>query len=176
MKTLLYILAGVALSIMLTGCSSAFSLPNLGLGSGETTPPDSPLADIQAINSWMYALMIGLFVGGVILIGVRLSAIGGAMILGSICGIVLLLALVKYATIIAIAGGILLVGTLALILYRTFIMKKNETNQQVAIKELVATGEVLKGSIPLKTSNLTTQINNIQSKATKKFVQNEKEK
>lgn len=91
----------------LCGCISTPTPPPL---TPSALPPVVTGANISAIANlgWMISLLVALFVVGVVLLGLRQIILGGALVLGALAGVILAIAIAKYAWLVGIVGAIAL--------------------------------------------------------------------
>lgn len=118
--------------IALSGC---FSSPASTPGTLPSLPPVTG-ANISAIASlgWMISLLVALFVVGVVLLGLRQIILGGALVLGALAGVILAIAIAKYAWLVGIVGAIALC-TGAIVVGRKLWVNYWTTREAIRIAE-----------------------------------------
>lgn len=97
----------LAIVSFIAGCISTPVPPPL---TPPVLPPVVAGANISAIANlgWMISLLVALFVVGVVLLGLRQIILGGALVLGASAGVILAIAIAKYAWLVGIVGAIAL--------------------------------------------------------------------
>ena len=140
------------------------------LGSNTSQIPNI-LKPVKAYNtSWLTSLCLLLFVSGIILMALRLNALGIALSLGGLAGTVLSIAIIQYQWLIGILGGIFTIVGFGAILLRIYKTNKNNDEKDIAVKDLVNSIEAIKPKIKKEIDEVKKSFNAIQSKTTKDIV------